>query len=965
MPLNAYNLKTDGLAAGDGQYVTDILSIAAGTKILNSTSNLFVPGDAGVGKYIVVDGPNPFITIIDTYNSATQIVLHDAAPSPGLSSQLVGLAWGTNDSNAFIAFNTACKGAVGLVTLTIPAGVYMDIPLGGPNDSRWNRFISQVKVVGIGNPMIAGALLLGSLTFPGTNGGWFSARLTHVKPGDTSLQLLNPADAFKFHPGVVRNTASDGTVYTTGTIGNLTGIDTEGFGDPTPQFREFVTITSVNDGTGVISIASPVTYEYLSTWPAYVPGSAFTVDEGGPATLYMWDNAWNANCEFVNIRFWSPSGSINCELRFVTFTNCAWVQNFSGVGGFFPATCESWTLNNTTFTGKTEVDKNIHQLNVLNSTGHRWWLQTAACENMLIDTCTVDQVEGSARFTVMNNSTVTTLILGPVANGSANSFKATNCSFGSIGIEFKEQLLPIGTTGYSISGGRITKSVSIGFVPTRWAIPGQRVIIQGQQDAEAAFGILAVSGDGTSNDANTMALLHFDGTNGSIVITDVNAGGTANTWTAHGSAAISTAAFKFNGASLLLNGSTDYVDTPNNSDFALTGDFTAECWFNLQGGDNSTQTLFAQTDSTFTAGNTSIVLQRNSSNVLVAQAFGSVTTTLTGTTVLKVATNPGWHHVAFVRTTNSWILFLDGIAETSLFQVNTINTSTHNFVIGRLGEDATQFFNGYIDEFRLSVGIARWGDSFVPRNFPYGDVRGQPWDPATHTFIDTDLTSGWPTVPLGSGTDMFLTTHPAPIATFVNCTGCADAIDFSNPLAQGKPLYSYTKRTYASTASGTILYLNSSTATDFAEIWGKIVTVTVTVGPAFTTAGAFVMNLFSRFTTPAVDPLTGAFTMWAPVIDLKTPGIRIMKATSITGSVGIDSLGSPPGAIFFSGRIGPFTNIAGNPVTVTPGDPGVVTIEMQTDQGFPSIIIATPTAPPPQRGNRGHIHFQSGWVSGR
>lgn len=700
MPLNSYNIKTDGGAVGDGQFVTAVLTIAAGDTALHSPgSNLFATGD--VGKGIIID-TLPLLAKISSYVSATQVILDTPAPSPGLSAVSTQMVWGTNDIAAFVSFNTACKGASGLVTLTLPSpGIYFLNPP-DQNSSRWNRFISNLRVVsvGAGKAMLTGALNLGSFTMPGTDGGTYSVKLATVNPGDTTLQLLRISDAPKCHPGNT-HTASDGSVYTSGTVGNLTGMDTEGFGDPTPQFREFVTIANVNDTTGLLTLVAPTKYQYLSTWPTYVPGSAFSVDDGGPATLYMWNADWDATCEFVGLQVWSPLGSINCPLRHIKFTNCDLLPVAGGVGSFFPATCETWTLDNTTFGSKTEVDKNIHQLNVINgSAGHRWWLQTAACENMLIDSSTIDQLEGTARFTTISNSTITTLILGPVANGCADSLTAINCVISAIDIEFKERILVSSPTGYSISGGRITAQVSIVDAP-RWAMPGYHMFLGGSQEAQAGFNVLAVSGN------------------------------------------------------------------------------------------------------------------------------------------------------------------------------------------------------------------------------------GDPWNAPSLTFIDTDL-NGWPPMQLGGGTDMSLITHPAPLATFINCTGCADAIDYSNPKAQGKPLYSYSNRTYAGVASGAMIALVNPiySDTEGPRLWGTIVSVTVTVGTAFTTPGPLSLNLFGRFVTGAADPLTGNTTTWAPVVDLKTPGTRTITATAFN-NLGADNLGPAPGRIHFSSRQGPWLN-----GTVAGGDPGAVTIEVQTDQGF-------------------------------
>lgn len=701
MPLNSYNIKIDGLAVGDGQFVTETVSIASGGTTLTTVGNRFVPGDSN--KYILIDAL-PFIAKI-TYVSATSVTLDTPAPSPGLSSVSTQMTWGTDDLHAFVSFNTACKGATGLVTLTIPAGIYF-LKDADQNSNRWNRFIDNLQVLGIGNPMLTGALSLGSFTMPGTDGGTYSARVANVKPGDTTLQLLRITDSTKCHAGNT-HTASDGSVYTSGTVCNLASVDTEGFGDPTPQFREFVTITNVNDITGVITLAAPVQYQHLSALPTYVPGGPFKVDDGGPATLYMWNADWNNTlCEFVGIQFWNPFISWNCPLRHVKFTNCALLQSSSGLGTFFPATSETWILDNTTFGGKTEVDKNIHQLNVINgSTGHWWWLQTAACENLFIDSATLDRLEGTARFTTLSNSTITDLKIGPTAGGCADSFSAINCSFSTIDTEFVEPILTSTPLQYTISGGRITSNPVLNgqFVATRWAIPGRHMFLGGAQEASAGFNVFAVTGDGDQ------------------------------------------------------------------------------------------------------------------------------------------------------------------------------------------------------------------------------------WTSTVNTYVDTDL-NGWPPMQLGSGTNMHLVTHPAPIATFVNCTGCADAIDYSNPLAQGKPLYSYSKRTYAGVASGPTIALVNPVyiGTEGPRLWGKIVSVKVTVGTAFTTAGPLSLQVFGRFGAVANDPLTGTLTTWNPQVDLKTPGTRTITPTTFNNiALSADNLGPAPGFIHFSGRQQPWLN-----GTIAGGDPGTVTIEVQTDQGF-------------------------------
>ena len=75
--------------------------------------------------------------------------------------------------------------------------------------------------------------------------------------------------------------------------------------------------------------------------------------------------------------------------------------------------------------------------------------------------------------------------------------------------------------------------------------------------------------------ANVVALLHFDGADGSTTFTDVK----GHTFTAAGNAQIDTAQSLFGGASLLLDGSGDYIWAADSADWDFgTADFAVELW---------------------------------------------------------------------------------------------------------------------------------------------------------------------------------------------------------------------------------------------------------------------------------------------------------------------------------------------------------------------------------------------------
>lgn len=224
------------------------------------------------------------------------------------------------------------------------------------------------------------------------------------------------------------------------------------------------------------------------------------------------------------------------------------------------------------------------------------------------------------------------------------------------------------------------------------------------------------------NDSFTKVLLHFTGSDGGTVITDSNTGGSAHTWTANGNANTDTAQTKFGSTSLACDGTGDYVTTPDSTDFTLgSGDWTIDCWFNVGGGAGAARVLCGQSDSSATSTTRTAELNLSATNVLTGLAFiGAAQTAVIGTTTI---TTTGWHHAAFVRTGNVLKLFLDGVQEggNQAF-VGTVNNSSNAYSVGRLGEFTTITWNGWIDEFRLSVGVARWTAAFTPPTYAYSVV---------------------------------------------------------------------------------------------------------------------------------------------------------------------------------------------------------------------------------------------------
>lgn len=219
------------------------------------------------------------------------------------------------------------------------------------------------------------------------------------------------------------------------------------------------------------------------------------------------------------------------------------------------------------------------------------------------------------------------------------------------------------------------------------------------------------------NDSFTKVLLHFDGTNGGTTITDSNAGGAAKTWTANSSTTSTTQA-KFGTASLATGAGVGWADTPDSADFSLgAGDFTIDCWFWVAGGSGVQRHLFGQSNSALTQFSYLAVI--TSANVMIFEisSDGTSGVAVTGTTAF---TATGWNHFAAVRTSGVLKMFLNGTQEGGnvAFSSSAFD-SANKFAVGRIGEYPSNEWNGFIDEFRISVGTARWTTNFTPPAAPY------------------------------------------------------------------------------------------------------------------------------------------------------------------------------------------------------------------------------------------------------
>ena len=198
--------------------------------------------------------------------------------------------------------------------------------------------------------------------------------------------------------------------------------------------------------------------------------------------------------------------------------------------------------------------------------------------------------------------------------------------------------------------------------------------------------------------SNVSLLLHCDGANGSTTFTDTSP--TPKTVTAVGNAQVSTAQSKYGGASATF-GSSSYLNLPSNSVFDYgTGALTIEAWIYPT---TATGSIYSQRNG---GGITFRVL-----NQKLSFFYGEGTASVTGPTT--IALNQ-WHHVALTRSGNSFQMWLNGVAEGSASAVSASMPAGITPRIAAALYATLEAFSGFMDDVRITKGVARYSSTFTP-----------------------------------------------------------------------------------------------------------------------------------------------------------------------------------------------------------------------------------------------------------
>ncbi len=227
--------------------------------------------------------------------------------------------------------------------------------------------------------------------------------------------------------------------------------------------------------------------------------------------------------------------------------------------------------------------------------------------------------------------------------------------------------------------------------------------------------------DAGAADSFTKLLLHADGTDTSTTFTDSEA--TPKTVTANGNAQIDTAQYKFGTASGLFDGTNDYLTIADSDDFYFAGDFTIDFWvrFSQVPAAGATQYMgfFDQEDASGYYQQMKVYYNAPNSwywHYVVSKSGGGAI--IFERQVTSFNANQ-WYHMALVRSGDSWYWFRDGIQMETTGTVSGTPTNVQDTAYIGTWEDLSYDFYGWLDEFRISKGIARWTADFTPETAAY------------------------------------------------------------------------------------------------------------------------------------------------------------------------------------------------------------------------------------------------------
>ena len=181
-----------------------------------------------------------------------------------------------------------------------------------------------------------------------------------------------------------------------------------------------------------------------------------------------------------------------------------------------------------------------------------------------------------------------------------------------------------------------------------------------------------------------------------------------------GDAATSTTQVKFAGTkSIYFDGTGDYLTGPSSATIGIgTGDFTIECWFYATDGTSVDRGIWENRTDGYPNNSDGLSLTRITETTFrvygTSQLIVSSATTITN----------NWNHLAVVRNSGTLEFFVNGVSQGTVSNSTNMN-SAQPIAIGsgrytNSNSTPTHAVKGYIQDFRITKGLARYTANFTP-----------------------------------------------------------------------------------------------------------------------------------------------------------------------------------------------------------------------------------------------------------
>ena len=204
-----------------------------------------------------------------------------------------------------------------------------------------------------------------------------------------------------------------------------------------------------------------------------------------------------------------------------------------------------------------------------------------------------------------------------------------------------------------------------------------------------------------TSDEYTSLLLHFNGDDGATTTVDESGGDVSGDYKAVtyvGTAQLDTAEKKFDGASLLLDGNSDYITLLDSPDWDICAsnldNWTVDFWFKMNDVTGVQCFLSQATDTTHFW----YLIKSQVSGIRFSVEDGAGEIINTGSTAILTDTL-SWHHLALIKIGSTYAIYLDGtqlsyVDDSSVFSSSGLlsigNSIYHNYYV-----------NGNMDEIRI------------------------------------------------------------------------------------------------------------------------------------------------------------------------------------------------------------------------------------------------------------------------